>query len=108
MLLMFYSLEEARPIKGPVDLKFFVPAMLAPLLMLGTAPALAEVEQCRFIQAKPDREACYARQEAALAEKRQQEATRASENSKGMESLEQMKHEDMELNRQLHNICRGC
>ena len=84
--------------------------MLAPLLalILDTVPALAEVEQCRFIQAKPDREACYGRQEAALAAKRQQEANRAPENAKGMESLEQMKHEDMELNRQLHNICRGC
>jgi hypothetical protein len=93
-----------------LDLKFFAPAMLASLLALipGIAPAFAEVEQCRFIQAKPDREACYRRQEAALAEKRQQEANRASENAKGMESLEQMKHEDMELNRQLHNICRGC
>jgi hypothetical protein len=100
----------ARPIKGPLDLKFFAPAMLASLLALmpGIAPALAEVEQCRFIQAKPDREACYRRQEAALAEKRQQEANRASDNAKGVEPLEQMKHEDMELNRQLHNICRGC
>jgi len=25
-----------------------------------------------------------------------------------MESLEQMKHEDEALNRQLHSICRGC
>ncbi len=89
-------------------MKFFVPAMLASLLMPGIAPASAEVEQCRFIQAKPDREACYRRQEAALAEKRQQEANRASENARGMESLEQMKHEDIELNRQLHSICRGC
>ena len=91
-------------------MKFFAPAVLASLLALisSIAPAVAEVEQCRFIQAKPDREACYRRQEAALAEKRQQEANRASENAKGMESLEQMKHEDMELNRQLHNICRGC
>ena len=91
-------------------MKFFAPAVLASLLALisSIAPAVAEVEQCRFIQAKPDREACYRRQEAALAEKRQQEANRASENAKGMESLEQMKHEDIELNRQLHNICRGC
>jgi hypothetical protein len=93
-----------------LDLKFFAPAILVSLLTLipGITPASAEVEQCRFIQAKPDREACYKRQEAALADKRQQEATRASDNAKGMESLEQMKHEDMELNRQLHNICRGC
>jgi hypothetical protein len=93
-----------------LDLKFFAPAVLASLLALmsGIAPAVAEVEQCRFIQAKSEREACYQRQEAALAEKRQQEANRASENAKGTESLEQMKHEDIELNRQLHNICRGC
>ena len=69
-----------------------------------SAPALA-IEQCRFIQAKPEREACYARQEAALAAKRKPEPPRES---KTMESLEQMKHEDEALNRQLHSICRGC
>jgi hypothetical protein len=73
-------------------------------LLFGSAPALA-VEQCRFIQAKPEREACYQRQEAGLAAKRKPEATRES---KTMESLEQMKHEDEALNRQLHSICRGC
>lgn len=71
---------------------------------LATAPALA-VEQCRFIQAKPEREACYARQEAELAAKRKPEPTRES---KTMQALEQMKHEDEALNRQLHSICRGC
>ncbi len=80
--------------------------LLVPLLALTlvTAPAFA-VEQCRFIQAKPEREACYARQEAELAAKRKPDATRES---KTMESLEQMKHEDEALNRQLHSICRGC
>ena len=73
--------------------------------MLGTAPALAAVEQCRFIQAKPEREACYQRQEAALAAKRKPETAPPS---KTMESLQQMKHEDEALNRQLHSICRGC
>ena len=87
-------------------MKLFAPVTLA--LMLGTAPALAAVEQCRFIQAKPDREACYERQEAALAAKRKPVTTRAAEDSKTMESLEQMKHEDEALNRQLHSICRGC
>jgi hypothetical protein len=38
---------------------------------MAASPALAEVEQCRFIQAKAEREACYQRQEAALAEKAQ-------------------------------------
>lgn len=71
---------------------------------LGAAPTLA-VEQCRFIQAKPEREACYDRQAAELAAKRKPEAPRES---KAMESLEQMKHEDEALDRQLHSICRGC
>ena len=83
-------------------LKILAPTILA--LTLGAAPALA-VEQCRFIQAKPEREACYQRQEAELAAKRKPAVNR---DSKIMESLEQMKHEDEALNRQLHSICRGC
>ena len=77
-------------------------ALLA--LPLGTAPAFA-VEQCRFIQAKPEREACYQRQAAELAAKRKPAPPRESE---AMQSLERMKHEDEALNRQLHSICRGC
>ncbi len=73
-------------------------------LAFGAAPAFA-VEQCRFIQAKPEREACYQRQEAELAARRKPEV--AAE-SKTMQSLEQMKHEDEALNRQIHSICRGC
>jgi hypothetical protein len=75
-------------------------ALLA--LPFGTAPALA-IEQCRFIQAKPEREACYQRQAAELAAKRKPEPPRESET---MQSLERMK--DEALNRQLHSICRGC
>jgi hypothetical protein len=82
---------------------FILPGVLLTLVLV-TAPALA-IEQCRFIQAKPEREACYARQEAELAAKRKPEPSRES---KLMESLEQMKHEDEALNRQLHSICRGC
>ena len=71
---------------------------------LTTAPTFA-VEQCRFIQAKPEREACYQRQAAELAAKRKPEPPHESET---MQSLERMKHEDEALNRQLHSICRGC
>jgi hypothetical protein len=73
------------------------------VLMLGAAPAVA-VEQCRCIQAKPEREACYERQEAALAAKRKPEM---APQAKAMQSLE-MNREDEALNRQLHSICRGC
>jgi hypothetical protein len=74
------------------------------MLALGALPAGA-VEQCRFIQAKPEREACYARQEADLAAKRNKPEPKRDTS---MDSLQQMKQEDAELNRQLHGICRGC
>ena len=80
------------------------PLPVCAVLMLVTAPAVA-VEQCRFIRAKPEREACYERQEAALAAKRKPDV---APESKTIQSLEQMKHEDEALNRQLHSICRGC
>jgi hypothetical protein len=73
------------------------------VLALGLVPASA-VEQCRFIQAKPEREACYQRQESELAAKRKPQPRRDT----AMEALEQMKHEDEALDRQIHSICRGC
>ena len=74
------------------------------MLVLDAASALA-IEQCRFIEARPEREACYERQQTALAARRKPEIAPPS---KTMESLEQMKHEDEALNRQMHSICRGC
>jgi hypothetical protein len=50
---------------GPATLNLSVSGMLG--LMIGAAPALAAVEQCRFILARVDREACYQRQATALA-----------------------------------------
>jgi hypothetical protein len=79
-------------------------------LLLGlmlTTPALAEVEQCRFIQAKAEREACYTRQEAALAAKRKP-APVSNVDTRMIETLEQMRREDAEVYRSLHSICRGC
>ena len=94
--------------KGPTIVKFFPPALLA--LTLGASPALAEVEQCRFIQAKPEREACYARQEAALAAKRKPEprADTRDADTRMIETLQQMRRDDAEVYRSLHGICRGC
>ena len=86
-----------------------VPALLA--ITLVASPALAEVETCRFIQAKAEREACYARQEAALAAKRKPDPaitdTRSTD-ARMIESLQQMRREDAEVYRSLHGICRGC
>jgi len=74
-------------------------------LLIGAAPASAAVEQCRFIQAKAEREACYTRQEAALAAKRKPEPTA---DTKTLESLQQMRQEDDAVYKSLRSICRGC
>jgi hypothetical protein len=74
-------------------------------LMAGIARASAEIEQCRFIQAKAEREACYERQAAALAAKRKPEPTY---DSKPMEALQQMRRDDEEVYKSLRSICRGC
>jgi hypothetical protein len=74
-------------------------------LLIAAAPARAEVEQCRFIQAKAEREACYTRQETALAAKRKPEPTA---DTKAMESLQQMRREDDQVYKSLRSICRGC
>lgn len=84
-------------------MKRLVPSVLA--LLLGTSAALAEMEQCRFIQGKAEREACYARQEAALAAKRKPEPTA---DTRFIESMQQMRLEDAEVNKSLRSICRGC
>jgi hypothetical protein len=89
--------------KGPATLNLFVSVMLG--LMIGAAPALAAVEQCRFIQARADREACYARQATALAAKRKPEPTG---DTKTMESLQEMRREDDAVYQSLRGICRGC
>ena len=74
-------------------------------LTLIAAPAQAEVEQCRFIQGKAEREACYARQEAALAAKRKPEP---GAESKTLETMRQMRQDDDAVYRSINNICRGC
>jgi hypothetical protein len=78
---------------------------LASSLGLAIGSQARAVEQCRFIAAKVEREACYQRQEAELAAKRKPPEPRRDTT---MEALEQMKHEDAALDRQIHGICRGC
>src|ERR1700712_374167 len=77
---------------------------LMPALMLGTAPAAAAIEQCRFMQQKPEREACYQRQAVALAAKRKPEPPRDTT----LEQLQQMRREDDGGYKRLRGICRGC
>jgi hypothetical protein len=93
-----------RPAEGP-NLDSLVPVVLG--LMIGAAPAVAAVEQCRFIQAKPEREACYQRQAIALAAKRKPEPEPTAD-TRTLETLQQMRRDDDEVYKSLRSICRGC
>ena len=86
-------------------MKPIVPFVLSFLFVTSTVQA--EVEQnCRFVTAKAEREACYQRQEAALAEKRKQAVARDAAMTSS--SPEQMNAEDTALRATLRSICRGC
>jgi hypothetical protein len=74
-------------------------------LVVGAEPALAIEQNCRFIQAKAEREACYAKQEAELAARRKPPPTA---DSRYMDTMQQMRREDAEVYRSLRSICRGC
>ncbi len=75
-------------------------------LAISTTAASALEQNCRFMQAKPDREACYKRQEDELAAKRKPAAPAAE--SKTLETLQQMRQDDDAVYRSINNICRGC
>jgi len=69
-----------------------------------SSAAFAAVEQCRFIEKKLEREACYTRQAEALAEKHKASAAVKVT----ADPIQQMKLEDESLSRRLRSICRGC
>lgn len=74
-------------------------------LIVSAAPAPAIEQNCRFIQARAEREACYSRQEAELAARRKPQPTA---DTKYMETMQQMRRDDAEVYRSLRGICRGC
>ncbi|WP_453945167.1 hypothetical protein [Bradyrhizobium sp. USDA 372] len=75
-------------------------------LALSAAPAAAVEQNCRFIPAKADREACYKQQEEELAAKRKPAAPAAE--STTLETLRQLRQDDDAVYRSINNICRGC
>ena len=85
--------------------KFLLAAAL--VCTIGAAPALAAMEQCRFIEARAEREACYQRQDAELAAKRKPKPPAAADTG-AMESLQQMRQEDDAVYKSMRGICRGC
>jgi hypothetical protein len=80
-------------------------ALTLAALIVSAAPAAAIEQNCRFIQAKGDREACYKRQEEELAAKRKPPPT---SESKTIDQLQQMRRDDEMVYRSINGICRGC
>ena len=76
------------------------------VLILGTAPAAAIEQNCRFIQARAEREACYKKQEAELAARRK--AKQQAAQSRALDTMQQMRRDDAEVYRSMRGICRGC
>ncbi|MDF0520813.1 hypothetical protein P0R31_26570 [Bradyrhizobium yuanmingense] len=85
-------------------LKSTLPALIA--LTISAAPTAALEQNCRFIQAKSDREACYKRQEEELAAKRKPAAS--PDGGTTLETLRQLRQDDDAVYRSINNICRGC
>ena len=85
------------------SVKLVLPLSFA--LIISATPVLAVEQNCRFIQAKAEREACYQKQEAELAARRKPEPTASS---RELETLQLMRREDAEVYRSMRGICRGC
>ncbi len=80
--------------------------MLFAITLTAPAAIAAPPEQCRFIEARADREACYQRQEAArLARQKANEVREAEQQQK---PYEPMTADDAQLAKAMRGICRGC
>ena len=75
------------------------------LAISGLPSALAATEQCRFIEARLEREACYQRQEVARTARQKANEVRQAEQQK---PYEPMAAEDAQLAKSMRGICRGC
>jgi hypothetical protein len=90
----------------PHGLTMKLPALVLFTAVIGSTSLSAAVEQCRFINSRPDREACYDRQEKALAAKRKPEPVEDTK-TRSVDDIE-MKMENDRLRNSLRSICRGC
>jgi hypothetical protein len=75
------------------------------VLAMAATPAAALETNCRVIQARPEREACYKRQEEELAARRK---PAPSSEATTLEPLRQMRQDDDAVYRSMQGICRGC
>jgi uncharacterized membrane protein YccC len=97
--------EEARRSRRYCRAMKLAACLSLAIMTTASATAAAATEQCRFIEARPEREACYQRQEVARAARQKaQEAQQAA----SQKPYEPMTQEDAQLAKSLRSICRGC
>ena len=75
------------------------------LTISGLSSALAATEQCRFIEARADRDACYQRQDAERLARQKANEARQAEQPK---PYEPMTADDAQRAKAMRGICRGC
>ena len=78
-------------------------ALLIAAVLVLDAPAAAATGECRQIQSRKERNACYERQKAAP----KRAAPAAAKDGMG-ETVDRLKIENDRLNQRLQGICRGC
>jgi hypothetical protein len=78
---------------------------IAVLITVSAIAAAAAAEQCRFIPARAEREACYQRQDVERAARQKANEARQAEQQK---PYEPMTADDAQLAKAMRGICRGC
>lgn len=88
---------------GPLAMIRLMGCSLAAIILLSCTAHAAPTE-CRFINSRKERNACYERQNA----ERLNAAKQAPNRTRREDTLEHMKMESDQLNKRLKGICRGC
>lgn len=78
-------------------------SLIAIIIIMLSSAALAAPTECRFINSRKERNACYEKQEAAA-----KRGPKAPDRAKMEHSIELLKKENDLLNSRLKGICRGC
>ena len=79
--------------------------ILCAVVLTASSASAATPGQCRFIEARLEREACYQRQEAARLARQKANEVREAEQQK---PYEPMTADDAQLAKAMRGICRGC
>lgn len=74
--------------------------------VLAMTASASAAEQCRFVEPRAGREACYQRQDAARAAR--QRANEFREAAEQQKAYEPMTADDAQMAKAMRGICRGC